>query len=188
MLSREDGEASQNRGFRDFVLLTGFRGEQIERHFIDGSRLGLQIAYSHEDQPLGTGGAVRDARAMLGDRFVLTYGDVYRRFDYDRFVTAHQGPAVAAYERIRSGNLAIDGDRVVRFDKRAPELPYVDAGFCVMPSSTIDLIPATGAASFEESVFPRLAADGRLTCEILDHNFYEIGTLEQLERTREALS
>jgi NDP-sugar pyrophosphorylase family protein len=179
-------ESFAQRGLDDFVLLTGHRGELIENHFGDGSRIGVRIEYSRERQPLGTGGAIRQARASLGDRFLLTYGDVLRRFDYDRFVREHNEPALAVYPRISAGNTDILGDRVIRFDKRAPELPYIDAGFCVMPSRVIDWL--ADKTSFEEIVFPRLAAERRLQCEVVDQNFLEIGTPEELERTRKALA
>ncbi len=171
-------------GLREFVLLTGYRSETIERHFGDGARFGVRIAYSRESEPIGTAGAVRQARALLGERFVLTYGDVLRRFDYDRFVREHREPCLAVYPRRTVGNVEIEGNRVVRFDKRA-DLPYIDAGFCVMPSEVIDFLPERG--SFEEVVFPRLAAEHRLTCEVVDLNFCDIGTPEELARTRKML-
>ena len=179
-------ESFATRDLREIVLLTGHRGEVIEQHFGEGSSFGVRIEYSREKEPLGTGGAVRQAGALLGDRFLLTYGDVLRRFDYDRFVNVHRESCLAVYERISVGNTAIEGGRVVRFDKGAPELPYIDAGFCVMPSAVIDLLPATG--SFEQSVFPRLARERRLFCEVVDHQFFEIGTPEELKKTRAALA
>ena len=118
-----------SRGMRDFVLLTGHRSEVIEQHFGDGSAYGFRIRYSRERTPLGTGGALRDARALLGPRFLVTYGDVLRRFDYEHFASVHDEPCLAVYPRVTIGNTAIEGDRVTRFDKRAPELPYLDAGF-----------------------------------------------------------
>ena len=172
-------------GLRDIVLLTGYRGELVEEHFGDGARFGVDIEYSREEEPIGTGGAVRAARALLGERFLLTYGDVLRRFDYDRFVREHREPCLAVYPRKISGNTAIDGDRVVEFDKKKPELPYIDAGFCVMPSEVIEWLPERG--SFEEVVFPRLARERRLACEVVDLDFFDIGTPEELARTRRAL-
>ena len=179
-------DAFRERGFDEFVLLTGHYGDQIERHFGDGTRSGVHIEYSREGEPIGTGGAVREARLLLGDRFLLTYADVLRRFDYDRFVREHSGACLAVYERVTAGNTAIEEGRVVRFDKSARELPYVDAGFCVMPASVIDLLPSRDACSFEETVFPRLL--GTLESEVVDHDFYDIGTPEELARTRAALS
>jgi NDP-sugar pyrophosphorylase family protein len=174
------------RGLRDFVLLTGFRAEVIEQHFGDGARFEVNVEYSREEEPIGTGGAVRQARDLLGDRFLLTYGDVLRRFDYDRFVRVHDQPCLAVYRRLNVGNTEIEGHHVNRFDKGAPELPYIDAGFCVMPARVIDLLPA-GASSFEKTVFPRLASERRLECEVVNHDFHEIGTPEELAKTRAAM-
>jgi NDP-sugar pyrophosphorylase family protein len=175
------------RGLRDFVLLTGHRAGVVEAHFGDGARFGVRIAYSVEVEPLGTGGALREARGLLGPRFVTTYGDVLRHHDYDRFIATHDEPCLAIYPRRDHGNVAVDGDRVVRYDKRAPELPYIDAGFSMMPSGVLDLLPPRGACSFEEEIFPRLAAERRLACEIVGHDFFDIGTPEELARTRAAL-
>ena len=175
------------RGLRDIVLLTGYRAAVIEEHFGDGETFGVNITYSRETQPLGTGGAIREARALLGETFVMTYGDVLRYFDYDRFVAAHDESCVAVYPRRTIGNVDVDGDRVIRFDKHAPELPYIDAGFSLMPDSVIDLLPPSGPCSFEESIFPLLAAERRLACEIVDHNFFDIGTPEELARTNRGL-
>jgi NDP-sugar pyrophosphorylase family protein len=174
-------------GLRDIVLLTGYRAEAVEAHFGDGAAFGVRISYSRETEPLGTGGAIREARTLLGERFVMTYGDVLRYFDYDRFVSAHDEPCLAIYPRQTVGNVEVEGDRVIRFDKKASELPYVDAGFSILPSSVIDLLPEHGACSFEEVIFPLLAAERRLAAEIVDLNFYDIGTPDELARTRAAL-
>jgi len=170
-------------GLREIVLLTGHRAEVIEEHFGDGKRFAVNIAYSRETEPLGTGGAIREARALLGERFVMTYGDVLRYFDYARFVTVHDEPCMAVYPRSTTGNADVEGDRIVRFDKRAPELPYIDAGFSLMPSNVIDLLPPAGPCSFEETIFPLLAAERRLAAEIVDRDFFDIGTPEELTRT-----
>jgi NDP-sugar pyrophosphorylase family protein len=180
-------ESFAERGLREFVLLTGYRGEVIERHFGDGSRFGIRIRYSRETEPLGTGGALREARALLGERFLLTYSDVLRRFDYDRFVQQHHGNCLAVYPRLTIGNVDVDAGAVVRFDKRAPELPYIDAGFALMQASTLELLPPVGPCSFEEIVFSGLAQHGQLAAEIVDHEFFDIGTPDELARTRAAL-
>lgn len=174
-------------GLRDIVLLTGYRSEVIETHFGDGAAFGVRISYSRETEPLGTGGAIREARRLLGERFVMAYGDVLRYFDYGRFVAAHDEPCLAVYPRQTVGNTEVEDGRVTRFDKKAPELPYIDAGFSIMPSSVIDLLPQHGPSSFEETIFPILAAELRLAAEIVDLDFFDIGTPEELARTRAKL-
>jgi D-glycero-D-manno-heptose 1,7-bisphosphate phosphatase len=180
-------ESFSERGLRDFVLLTGYKADVIEEHFGDGARFGVRIAYSRETEPLGTGGALREARALLGDRFILTFGDVLRRFDYDRFVQQYIGNCLAVYPRVTIGNADVAEGFLVRFDKHAPELPYLDAGFAVMLASTIDILPPTGPCSFEEIVYANLAEHGQLEAEIVNHDFYDIGTPGELERTRAML-
>lgn len=175
------------RGLHDVVLLTGYRGRIIEEHLGDGAAFGVRIAYSREEEPLGTGGALREARPLLGERFIVTYGDVLRRFDYDRFVRAHPHHCLAVYERLRVGNTVVDGERVTRFDKRETTLPWIDAGFSVVDASVLNLLPKSGACSFEQIVYGELARRGELEAEIVDHDFFDIGEPEELARTRAAL-
>lgn len=52
------------QGLQDVVMLTANLSEQIEEYFGDGRRLGLDIRYSREPEPLGTGGALRAARHL----------------------------------------------------------------------------------------------------------------------------
>jgi NDP-sugar pyrophosphorylase family protein len=180
-------ESFRDAGLRDIVMLTGYRADVIENHFGDGSRFGVQITYSREDQPLGTGGALRLARPHLGERFILTFGDVLRFHDYDRFLREHATNCLAVYPRMTKGNADVREGRVTRFDKKAPELPYLDAGFSVIESRHIDLVPPHGVQSFEEIVYAELARRGQLEAEIVNHDFYDIGVPEQLARTRAAL-
>jgi D-glycero-D-manno-heptose 1,7-bisphosphate phosphatase len=186
-------ESFRNRGFRDFVMLSGYLPHVIESHFGDGSRFDVSIEYSVETTPLGTGGALREARHLLSDRFILTFGDVLRYFHYDHFVSKHPGNALAVYAVVKStdnqpGNVELDGPRVMRFDKHAAEpLPFIDAGFSLMDRATIDLLPTQGSCSFEEIVYPALAMRGELEAEVVDHDFFDIGTPDELARTRAAL-
>jgi NDP-sugar pyrophosphorylase family protein len=173
-------------GFREFLLLIGHHGDVIEAHFGHG-RHDLRFEYSRERDLRGTGGAVRDAEHLLSERFILTYGDVLRRFDYDRFVNEHPDHALAVYPRLTTGNTDVEQGRVTDFRKDATSLPYVDAGFAVVRRDAIALLPPHGVCSFEDVVYSRLAAENQLAAEIVDHRFYDIGTPDELARTRKAL-
>ena len=65
----------ERQSLRDVLLLTGYLGDQIESYFGNGGQLGLRIRYSRERRPLGTGGALREARRLLDQSFLLMYGD-----------------------------------------------------------------------------------------------------------------
>ena len=50
---------------------------------IGAERFGIRIAYSHDGpQLIGTLGAIRQAAPLLGERFLVLYGDTYLRIDY----------------------------------------------------------------------------------------------------------
>lgn len=183
-----------SRGFTEFVLLVGHHSDVIESHFGRG-RNGIRIEYSRERDLVGTGGAVRDAAHLLGERFLLTYGDLLRRFDYDRFVTSHAGSALGIYlyspalTTIDTGNVDAADGQVTRYVKARPDLrlPFVDAGFAVVEASALDHLPSVGKCSFEEMVYPALAKTGQLGAEIVDREFFDIGNPADLAHTRNAL-
>ncbi|MEW5770734.1 MAG: N-acetylmuramate alpha-1-phosphate uridylyltransferase MurU [Pseudomonadota bacterium] len=72
-------------GFSGLVVNHAHLGQQIEDFLGDGRRLGVQIAWSREPEPLETAGGIATALDLLGDApFVVTNGDVYVDFDYAR--------------------------------------------------------------------------------------------------------
>lgn len=172
-------------GFSEFLLLVGHHADVVEAHFRQG-RGDIRIEYSRERELMGTGGAIRDAAHLLGERFILTYGDVLRRFDYDRFVNGHMGDTLAVYPRVSTGNTMVSNGLVTLFDKSMRDLPYVDAGFSVVSKDVLELLPPAGECSFEQIVYGTLAMQRRLEAEIVDHSFFDIGTPEELARTRAA--
>ncbi len=180
------------RGFLNFVLLVGHRAEVIEQWFGDGRLIGASVQYSRETEPLGTGGAVREAASLLGEHFIVTYGDILRRFHYDLFAeNAENRLAVYPYQSgstsIRSGNTEVNEDgRVTRFVKDGG-LRYVDAGFASVTAAALRMLPREGPCSFESTVYPQLAATGQLSAEIVDFDFFDIGNPADLARTRAAL-
>ena len=75
-------EVLRRGGIEDIILCIGHMGEQIERHFGNGSKYGVNIEYSTEDKLLGTAGALKKAEALLNGRFFTMYGDSYLFLDF----------------------------------------------------------------------------------------------------------
>jgi NDP-sugar pyrophosphorylase family protein len=182
----------KRQGFTDIVILTGYLGEQIEECFGDGATLGMRIRYSREPSPLGTGGALRNARHLLDDAFLLIYGDSFLPIEYadvERRLRDSDAAAVVVLFEDAKGetgvipNVAVDDDLfVTRYAKNAAgeKLAYIDAGVLAMRAETIDLIPANEKSSLEEHVFPRLIERHRLAALTTRQRFYDIGTPERL--------
>ena len=187
------------QGLSDVVLLTGYLGEQIEDYFDNGSRLGLSLRYSREPTPLGTGGALRDARQLLADEFIVIYGDSYLPMEYatvvERLRSCNASGALVLYhdptgETDVPGNVAIDEQGfVVRYDKSGandPALRFIEAGVLALRRSVIELMPKTGAVSLEQQIFPKLIERRALVGLPTTQRFYDIGTPDRL-RAIEAL-
>jgi N-acetyl-alpha-D-muramate 1-phosphate uridylyltransferase len=177
-------------GGRTVVLCVGYRGEQISTR-IGEERFGMSIRYSFDGPDLdGTLGAVRRALPLLGERFLVLYGDTYLRIDYGALAREWSDsglPAVMAVLRNEgrwdtSNAIYCDG-MIVRYDKRrpTPEMQWIDYGLGGLTTGALDRV-----ASSERDVaelYMRLAERGELMGYEATERFYEIGTPGALKET-----
>jgi NDP-sugar pyrophosphorylase family protein len=170
-------------GARDVVLCVGYRGELIESRIGD-ERFGVRIRYSVDAPGLdGTLGAVRRARRLLGERFLILYGDAYLRIDYAavaRDWVASGLPAVMTVlrndDRWDTSNALYREGRVLAYDKRAPssEMRWIDYGLGGLTAAALDRVPA--AERDLAALYGALARSGELFGVEARERFYEIGT------------
>lgn len=67
----------RDAGVSDAVLVTGYRGDQIEQYFGNGDRLGLRLHYCRQTEQNGTAKALLLTRSIIDDRpFVMSWGDI----------------------------------------------------------------------------------------------------------------
>ncbi|HEY2042860.1 MAG TPA: sugar phosphate nucleotidyltransferase, partial [Jatrophihabitans sp.] len=129
------------------VLSIGYLGEQIRAAVGDGSAFGIHVEYSEDGpSPIGTAGAVRKAQPLLGERFLVLYGDTYLRIDFgevDRAALDSGLPALMTvlrnHGRWDTSNVDYRQGRVMRYDKRdpRPDMEYIDYGLSVLTASAL---------------------------------------------------
>jgi NDP-sugar pyrophosphorylase family protein len=189
-------ERLKRRGFDDYVMLVGHLGDQIIRHFADGSEFGVKIRYSVEKELLGTGGALKQAEALLAEKFMVVYGDSYLPLDYREpmgaFEKSGKQGLITVYSnhpKIAKNNVELGTDGLVKlYDKSAetPTMNGVEAGvFFLTRQSVASLEP--GKFSLEQTLFPKLIKRGELMGCMTSVRFWDIGTPEGLEAARRAL-
>lgn len=172
------------------VICTGYQGTMIEEALGD-NQFGISIAYSDEGpEPIGTLGAVRMALPLLGDRFLVLYGDTYLRVDYrsvaSRWVESGL-PAVMTVlhneGRWDTSNAEFDGEQVVAYDKRSPTraMKWIDFGLGGLTRSALDAVGPDTTDLAE--LYRVLAARRALLGHVATERFYEIGTPEALAET-----
>lgn len=184
-----------HHGAARVVLCVGYLGELIERR-IGPSQFGIDIIYSYDGPiPIGTLGAVRKAAPMLGDRFLVLYGDTYLRVDYQAVVDGWKDSGLPALMTVLRNegrwdvsNVCFDGTRVTGYDKRAPvpEMSWIDFGLGGLRSQTFDLLPRT--ANDLADLYHELARRGELFGFEATERFFEIGTPASLIETADFLA
>ena len=77
-------------GFNDIIMTLNYMSTNIKNYFKDGSEFGMDIRYSVEKWPLGTGGSVKKAEKYIDDTFMVVSGDVLTDVDFKDVVRYHK--------------------------------------------------------------------------------------------------
>jgi len=176
------------KGVRSFVLLTGYKGDMIERHFASLVNAGVTIRCSPEQTPLGTGGAVKNAALFATEPCLLVNGDTF--FDADlegllRFHSEKKADVTLSLFEVddvgRYGSVLVDqAGMITRFcekDEGKAGRGFINAGVSILSKEFIESLP-DGPFSMERDVFPSLAGSGRLFGLPQQGAFFDIGTPE----------
>jgi len=181
---------------RDVVLLVGYLGEMIVDAVGDGAAFGLRVRYAFDGElQLGTAGAVRRALPLLGERFLVSFGDAYLELDYAdvvrRFEQAGTAGLMTVYPwdggEVRP-NAATDGVLVTCYDKEArpPAVQYVDYGLSAFRADAFaDLVP--GEPADLGYVNRRLIAAHQLAAYVVGTPPSEVGSPAGLAETERRL-
>jgi N-acetyl-alpha-D-muramate 1-phosphate uridylyltransferase len=181
-------------GVERVVMCTGHLGEMIEEFVGDGSRFGLDVSYSADGPNLrGTAGAVRNALPMLGEQFLVLYGDSYLPCDYravDRAFLANGQPGLMTVFRNQNqweiSNVEFSDGRIAAYDKRMPTaaMHYVDYGLSAFEASVFS---GTQEPDLTD-VFQSLMGRQQLAGLEVKERFYEVGSWEGIRALEMYLS
>ncbi|KAB1504179.1 NDP-sugar synthase [Corynebacterium sp. 320] len=175
-------------GMTHVVLGTSFKAEVFEEYFGDGSQLGLEIEYVVEEEPLGTGGGIRNVLDHLRfDRAMVFNGDVLGGTDLNSVLQTHveqQADVTLHLLRVRDprafGCVPTDAEgRVSAFLEKTEDPPtdQINAGSYVFQKSVIESIPAGRPVSVERDVFPDLLDRGARVYGHVDQSYWrDMGT------------
>jgi D-glycero-alpha-D-manno-heptose 1-phosphate guanylyltransferase len=177
-------------GIQRVVLCTGYRSEKIRQHFQSGDAFGLEIAYSVEQEPQGTWGAIRQACQFVTARdFLVLNGDSWLQIDLSQLVDFHvrRGgiatiAAVEVTDSSRFGIVDVDSfDRITAFqEKRGSGNALVNGGVYVFSRGALAIVPAA-ASSLEKEVFPILLPHGVFAMPVQGY-FVDIGLPEEYQK------
>jgi NDP-sugar pyrophosphorylase family protein len=178
----------KKHGFNEIVLLVGYKKEKIIEYFGSGSRYGVKITYIVEDEPLGTGGAVKNAEHILSkeDFFLVLNGDILTNLNPLPLVEkllSSDFLAVIATIPLPSpyGILQLEDDTVYGFIEKPLIRDYwINAGIYAMKPEALKYFPERG--DLEKTAFPAMARDKKLgAVKYVDVFWKAIDTFKDLE-------
>lgn len=155
-----------NFGFRRFILSIGYLAEVIEKYYQTNNAL-YEVVFSKENEPLGTGGAVKNAEKYIrSNPFLVLNGDSFCPVDLNNFFCFHLAKealcsmVIADTENVGAGGgvTVDDSQKIVGFgEKQQQGKGHISAGIYLFEKKVLSLIPAGTNHSLEYDLFPALA-------------------------------
>ncbi len=176
-------------GFERVILMTGYKADVVEEYF--RAKKGLRFEFSREDEPLGTGGALKNARPLIvSDPFIVLNGDSFCSINFTSFLSFHRGQravatiAVAeADDKTDYGSIEMDSQgQIVQFREKektaSGSVGFVNAGIYCFSQDIWKRFPSVGKFSLEKDLFPGLAGHDAYGY-VVEEPFMDIGTPER---------
>jgi len=180
-------------GLEDIIITVGHLGELIMNFFGDGSKLGVKIAYSREDKPLGTTGSLGMLKADLKDTFLVINGDTLTTLNYTDIIAYHRDNNAMATLALNKRDVYIDfgvvdtGDRNdVRNYTEKPTVNYlVSLGVNVFEPGVLKYVPEGERLDFPDLVKTLIDRGERVVGYPFEGYWLDIGRREDYEKVNE---
>ena len=163
----------RRHGVRDVILSCSYRIDDVRAALGDARDLGVTLRYVIEDEPLGTGGGVRNAADLTRGTIFVLNGDVLTDADLTAMRLFHEerGSRVTIFltpvdDPRAYGLVETDAHgQLVRFrEKPGPEetisTNMINAGIYLIDAALLERIPSGRPVSIEREFFPAAIADG----------------------------
>ncbi len=162
----------KRHGFDEVMVNLHYLHRLITDHLGDGSRFGIHLHYSHEEELSGTAGGVKRVAEFFDDTFLVLGGDDLTDLDLTAFLAYHREKGaeatLAAYPAAGEdevGFLGLDEEgRIQRFAEKPKskpdDCPWVNTGIYLFEPSIFDRIPEVRPFDFGRHLFPELVDGG----------------------------
>ena len=193
------------------VFATGYKSDEVRSYFGDKYFFGVEVRYSEEKEPLGTGGAIRLALdKMKYDYVYVLNGDTLFKADLyklkENFMRLGACMSIACKtieDKSRYGTIKLDfsGERtggnkedgiLTSFDEKVKgnhkhaDETFINGGVYILRRDLIESIEPGKEISLEKDLMPKWLSEGKIIGGVLsDESFIDIGTPESLKRYKD---
>lgn len=179
----------QRTGVKSIRMAVNHLAEKIESALGDGSKLGLQISYSHEEKPLSTVAPLKLIR-NLPEHFIVANADIITDLNFENLFKQHlkskAALTIAAYQRHSQadyGVLSVDENgQVVGFNEKPVFNFVVSMGIYVFSKKILNFVPAKRAYGFDSLMYELLDKGAAVSSYPYDGYWLDIGRHDDYDR------
>lgn len=170
-------------GFDRVQIATGHLSELVRVFCGDGSKWNMQIAYSHEIEPLGTAGPIALMADRLDENFLVMNGDLLTTLNYRRAFEHHLKVGAAATvcvfrrdSKIDFGVIEVDGSGNLAKYTEKPTFDFtVSMGINFFHRRVLDQLRPGERLDIPELILKLMAAGERVACYAEECRWLDIG-------------
>lgn len=179
-------------GFDEIYLATNYKAEYIENFFGDGSRYGVKLFVSKEDEPLGTAGPIKLLENKLAEPFVVMNGDILSLIDFNKmynFACNNGSLFTAGIKKIvmpyAFGNILFEGDYVTKIEEKPDIITYALAGIYVVKPEALRYIPKDQYYGIDSLLHAMMADNKPIAKYEIEEYWLDIGRLDDYEKAQQ---
>ncbi len=184
----------EKQGFKNFRLSIGYMAESIQTHFSQDKFNHLNLSYTFEEEPLGTGGAIQKSiQESSFSEFIVMNGDSYSECDFEKFISINGSYKIVLNEvedASRYGSVEINkNNQVVAFLEKKQDIgkAFINSGIYFFSKEILSFLPE-GRSSIETDVFPKLLKEKSIQAYKTTGKFIDIGIPDDYQKAQTYLS
>jgi NDP-sugar pyrophosphorylase family protein len=183
-------------GFKSFILCTGYKADIIEGYYRQRSD-NLTIKFSREGEPLGTGGAIKNAENYIkSNPFLVANGDSFCKINFKEFVDFHFRRDALISIAVTNADVCDDygiiniddSHRIIEFNEKTKGYKnrLINAGFYLLQREVLSMMLEKNNFSIERDFFPKIIKRNLYAFETQE-SLIDIGTPERYEKAKHLL-
>ncbi len=178
-------------GFRNITISVNYKSEMIIDYFGDGSKFGVNISYIHEDDRLGTAGALSLLKTKPNQPFFVMNADLLTNInfahllDYHIKENANATMCVREYDfQVPYGVIEVKNQHITSIVEKPLHKFFVNAGIYVLSPKVLDNIPHNTFYDMP-TLFDELIKDTKKVLSFPIHEYWlDIGRISDFEQAQ----
>ena len=178
---------------KEIIICVGYLKEQIIDFIASGNKFDVHVAYTVEDEPLGTGGALKNTYSLLKDEkngFFMINGDILTNINFLDLANENNHSKLALVPlKSPYGIVEFDENLNVTGFEEKPNIDgkWINAGIYFFNQEVFDYLPERG--NIETTALPAMAKEQKLKAKNFENSFWKsIDSHKDIEESSKELS